>query len=223
MAEKAIMKTDALIRDLSNNLQPVQPLQPPLIRTLKWLAPLLPYSVAAVLLIHFLGKLPSPTVDLRFTLEQVFAVLTGLTAAAAAFASVVPGRSRSYLFWPLLPLAGWAATLGEGCIHNSANGFSLHHNLLCFPYIVILGTPPAVLLWAMLRRGAPLAPRSTAALGAIAAAGLGNFCVRLVHAEDVSVMLVVWHMGGILLLTGIASMAGDHFLDWRKIARPVRP
>lgn len=215
------MKTEALIRNLTNDLQPVEPLRPPRIRMLKWLAVLIPYSIAAILLIHFLGKRPLPMMDLSFLLEQVFAVLTGLTSAAAAFASVIPGRSRSYLFWPVLPLLGWMATLGEGCIHNSANGISLHHNLLCFPYILILGTPPAILLWMMLRRGAPLFPSSTAALGAIAAAGIGNFCVRLVHAEDVSVMLVVWHVGGILFLTGLASVAGDHFLNWRRIVRPL--
>jgi hypothetical protein len=169
------------------------------------------------------GRRPLPVVDVRFSLEQIFAILTGLTAAAAAFASVVPGRSRNYLLWPVFPLIGWMATLGEGCIHNSENGISLQHNLLCFPFILILGTPPAILIWMMLRRGAPLVPHRTAALAAIAAAGVGNFCVRLVHAEDVSLLLVVWHLGGILLLTGIASMAGSRFLNWRNVIRPQRP
>ncbi len=218
------MKTDALIHDLTKNLQPVQPLQAPWIRVLKWLAVLIPYSIVAILVIHFLSRRPLPVVDLRFILEQTFAILSGLTAAAAAFASVVPGRSRNYLLWPLFPFVGWMATLGEGCIRSSAiSGISLSHNLLCFPFILILGTPPAILLWIMLRRGAPMVPESTAALGAIAAAGVGNFCVRLVHAEDVSVMLVVWHMGGILLLTGIAALTGDRFLNWRNIVRPLRP
>jgi hypothetical protein len=88
---------------------------------------------------------------------------------------------------------------------------------LCFPFILMLGIPPAAILWIMLRRGAPLTPSRTAAFGALAAAGFGNFCVRLVHAEDVSLMLIVWHVGGILLLTAITSAAGRRLLNWRSI------
>ena len=73
------------------------------------------------------------------------------------------------------------------------------------------GTAPAIALWIMLRRGAPLTPRWTAALGALAAAGLGNFCVRLGHPEDVTVMLLVWHAGGVIVLSALASVAGRTF------------
>jgi hypothetical protein len=47
----------------------------------------------------------------------------------------------------------------------------------------------------MLQRGAPLTPHVTAALGGLAAAGIGNCGVRVIHPEDVSIMLVVWHIG----------------------------
>jgi len=67
----------------------------------------------------------------------------------------------------------------------------------------------------MLRRGAPLTPSWSAALGALAAAGFGNFCVRFVHAEDVSLMLIVWHIGGIFLLTATTSAFGRFLLNWR--------
>jgi hypothetical protein len=71
----------------------------------------------------------------------------------------------------------------------------------------------------MLRRGAPLTPSSTAALAALAAAGIGNFCVRLVHAEDVSLMLVVWHVGGMFLLTAATAAAGRRLLNWKSITQ----
>jgi hypothetical protein len=184
---------------------------------MRWAGILIPYGAIAILLLHFIGKLPLPAVNSQFLLEQGFALLTGITAAMAAFASVVPGKSKSYLTWPLIPMAGWLLTLGEACFRNSAEGISLQHNLLCLPFILILGTPPAVILWMMLRRGAPLTPSWTAALGALAAAGFGNFCVRLVHAEDVSLMLIVWHIGGIFLLTALTSIAGRRLLNWRSV------
>jgi hypothetical protein len=211
--------TNSLIENLSKDLQPVHPLESPAMRTVRWLAILLPYALLAVWLLHTVGKLPVPEFDFRFVLEQVFALMTGLAAAMAAFASVVPGRNRSYLLWPLAPMIGWMATLGEGCFHNASEGISLHHNLLCFPFILILGTPPAIVLWTMLRRGAPLAPSTTVALAALAAAGVGNFCVRLVHAEDVSLMLVVWHVGGMLLLTLLTAGAGNRLLNWGSITQ----
>lgn len=211
--------TDKLIDALSHDLKAVTPLPRPWLRTLRWLGVLTPYCAIAVVLLHFIGKLPSPLVDSQFLLEQGFAILTGITAAMAAFASTIPGRGRSYLAWPLVPLFGWLAVLGQACFRNSSGGISLQHNLLCLPFIIILGTPPAIILWMMLRRGAPLTPSRTAALGALAAAGFGNFCVRFVHAEDVSLMLIVWHMGGILLLTAATSASGRFLLNWRRIKK----
>jgi len=212
-------KTDNLIDALSRDLKAVTPLPQPWIRTLRWLGILIPYCIIAVLLLHFIGKLPSPLVDSQFLMEQSFAILTGITAAMAAFASTIPGRGRSYFAWPLIPLLGWLATLGQACFRNTSGGISLQHNLLCLPFIIILGTPPAIILWMMLRRGAPLTPSGTAALGALAAAGFGNFCVRLVHAEDVSLMLIVWHIGGIFLLTAATSAFGRFLLNWRSVKK----
>ena len=85
---------------------------------------------------------------------------------------------------------------------------------MCLPSIVLLGTVPAVVMAVMLRRGAPLTPYLTAALGGFAAAGIGNAGVRLVHPEDVSVMLLVWHVGSVMALSILAGSAGRYLLKW---------
>jgi hypothetical protein len=208
-----IKNTEGLIKNLAQELPPVQPLPGPPARTLLWLAILFPYVGLVVLIMGFVTKRPISRLDTRFVAEQIFALSTGIAAAMAAFVSVIPGRKKSFLLWPLLPMAGWLGTLGAGCLQTGGDG-TLHHNLWCFPYIIILGTAPALILWTMLRRGAPLHPHMTAALGAIAAAGVGNFCVRLVHPEDVTVMLMVWHVGGVFLLTAVSSRAGRYMLNW---------
>ena len=210
--------TDNLIRELSRNLKPVQPLSRPWIRAATWLAILFPYVWVVLLMMGARRDLlPERISDTRFLLEQIFAFATGVTAVVAAFASVIPGQRRLFWAWPLLPLAAWLATLGESCVRAGVNTLSLQHDVRCLPYIVLLGTAPAIALWIMLRRGAPLTPRWTAALGALAAAGLGNFCVRLGHPEDVTVMLLVWHAGGVIVLSALASVAGRTFLNWRSI------
>jgi hypothetical protein len=210
--------TQALIDSLSRDLSPVRPLRNPLIRTVLWVGLLLPYTALVVIVLGFLLKRPMSPLDRPFVMEQTFALLTGITAAMAAFASVIPGRSRSYLLWPVLPLIAWLGTLGENCLAAGPLAIT-GHNVWCFPFVIILGTAPAILLWKMLRRGAPLTPNMTAALGALAAAGVGNFCVRLVHQEDVTLMLLFWHVGGVFLLSLLTGTAGRYLLNWRSLDR----
>jgi len=209
-----IKNTEELIHNLSSDLSPVRPLRSPLIRSALWVGILLPYTGLAIVVTALLIKRPIATLDRAFAIEQIFALATGIAAAMAAFASVIPGRSRSYLLWPVFPLAGWLGTLGESCLAAPPPAVT-GHNLSCFPFIIFLGTAPAIILWKMLRRGAPLTPHMTAGLGALAAAGVGNFCVRMVHQEDVTLMLLVWHVGGVFLLAFLSSMAGRYLLKWR--------
>jgi hypothetical protein len=68
---------------------------------------------------------------------------TGITAAMAAFASVIPGRNRRYLLWPVLPLIAWLGTLGESCLAAGPLAIT-GHNVWCFPFVIILGTTPAI-------------------------------------------------------------------------------
>ncbi len=69
----------------------------------------------------------------------------------------------------------------------------------------------------MLRRGAPLSPHTTTALGGLAAAGLGNFGLRLFHSQDASLMVLVWQVGTVFILTAMAAWAGHYLLNWRSI------
>src|SRR5215471_2432514 len=63
----------------------------------------------------------------------------------------------------------------EDWIHFGPDGLSLQPDWFCFPAIVLVGAVPAIAMAVMLRRGAPLTPHITSALGGLAAAGLGNF------------------------------------------------
>jgi hypothetical protein len=211
------MDTERLIQDLSQGLEPVRPVRRPWIRTVLWLAILVPYMAMFLMVMAPRHDLAIRILDPRFQIEQAFAFATGITAVLAAFASVIPGERKRVWMWPLLPLAGWLGSIGEGCVRAGIDGITFHHNLTCFPFIAVLGTAPGIVLWIMLRRGAPMTPRLTVALGALGAAGLGNFCVRLGHPEDVTVMLLVWHVGGVLLLAAITAIAGRSLLSWKSL------
>ena len=167
--------------------------------------------------------LPPKWHDPRFILEQVSALAVGVGAAVAAFVTTVPGHHRRPLAILLIPLGGWLATVGEGCIHSLTHlgpgALFLEHDLACFPFIALSSTVPAILMALMLRQGAPLTPRQTAGRGALAAAGLANFFLRLFHPEDVTLMLLFWHVGGIFVLSALAACAGRYVLNWPSITR----
>jgi hypothetical protein len=90
-------------------------------------------------------------------LEQAAILTTALTAAIAAFASVIPGRHRKICLLPLAPLAVWLASLGEGCASDwlrfGADGLQVRPDWECAPAAIFIGIIPAVVMIVMLRRG----------------------------------------------------------------------
>lgn len=156
--------------------------------------------------------------DTRYVIQQFATIATAGTAAIAAFCSVVPGRDLRLAFLPLLPLAVWLASLAEEWtdvwFRLGAEGLSVRVGWDCVPQSGLLALAPAVAIVIMLGRGAPLYPRLTVALGAMASAALGNLGLRLFNVGDVAVMTLVWHLGAVAMLFGLAWWAGSRMLSW---------
>jgi hypothetical protein len=70
------------------------------------------------------------------------------------------------------------------------------------------------------RRVAPLRPARTLALGALAAAALGDFGLRLFHPIDASIMVLIWQAGSVLLLVAIGAAAGPWLLGRTPMPQP---
>ncbi len=217
------MDTNALIQELANSAAPVQRLPAPWARMLIWLALSVPFLASVIWMMMPSEINPVATIaDRRFLIEEAALLVTALTAALAAFASVVPGYDRRILLIPLLPLAVWLASLGEGCWRNwvalGANGLTLRPDWDCLPPAILIGLVPSITMVVMLRRGAPLIPRTSIALGALAVAALANLGLRVFHVGDASVMVLFWHLGGAAVLAGLAALAGGRVLYWRHAA-----
>jgi hypothetical protein len=76
-------------------------------RAAAWLAIAVPAALLAVVMMTGRGDWVSRLLMPRVISEEIFALATGVLAAIAAFASVVPGYNRRGLFLPLVPLALW--------------------------------------------------------------------------------------------------------------------
>lgn len=215
------MKTDRLIERLAEGVEPVRPLPRPWVRSGMWLALAVPYVVLVVLVVSPRDDLADKLSEWHYLIEQVSALVTGIAAATAAFATIIPGYNRKYLLLPLLPLTVWLASLGQGFIQDwiefGLEGLTLQQDWFCLPATILVGAVPAITMAFMLRQGAPLTPHFTTALGGLAAAGLGNFGLRLFHPQDVSLMVLVWQFGTVFFLSVVAGWVGHFLLNWQSI------
>jgi hypothetical protein len=220
------MDTDRLIVELAGRTEPVRRLRPPWMRAAIWLALAIPPLVLVVAVHGIDVDLPTALADRRFVIEQAATLATALTAAVAALASTVPGANRKWLWLPLVPLAVWLATVGAGCVADwralGPAGLQLRWDGACFLPMVVIGIVPAVGMVTMLRHGAPLSPRLSLALAALATAGIVNFALRFFHFGDVSVMVLVWHLGLVAALSIGAGLLAPRFLGWGRLVEGLR-
>ena len=212
------MRTEDLIEALAADGTPVRPLASPMVRLCGWLAVSAAYAALIVLVMGLRPDIQSRLADTRFVVELGATFMTSVLAAAAAFCAGCPGRSAWERFAPLPALGLWFWSLGEGCwrsfVQGGAQGLEFQLDLACLPSILLVSVVPGVLIFVMIRRGAPIAPISTTALAALAAASLGATALRLFHAQDASVMLLVWQFGSVAILAGLGALTGRHILRW---------
>jgi len=220
------MDTATLIRELVGRTPRVQPLARPGVRAAAWLAIAVPSALLVMVVMPGRGDWVSRLLMPRVIGEEIFALTTGVLAAIAAFASVVPGYNRKVLFLPLVPLALWLGGLGQSGVRDwlqlSVHGFSIRSEWVCLPATIMAGAVPAAAMTVMLRRGAPLTPRLSTLLGGLAAAGLGNLGVCVTHHAYGNVLVLVWHAGIVVALTVIVGSAGRRVLNWQSLVKQTR-
>jgi hypothetical protein len=220
------MDIDQFIQQLAERAQPVTRLLAPWRRTVLWLAASLLYvSIVITAYLWADGGLRA-SIEPRLVLELAAILATAVAAAIAAFSSVVPGRDRRFLLLPLIPLSLWLATLGHGCFHDwrvlGNAGLQVRTDWGCALPALVVSVLPAGTMLLMLRRGVPLLPAVTVALGVLATGAIANFGLRIFHAGDLSIQILVWHAGAAVLASLIASLAGPRLLPWRSwVGRPA--
>ena len=219
------METNELITRLTADLKPVRPLRPPWARAGLWLV--LALSCVAALVWGTLNvDAALVTSDARFMVEEAATLATALTAAYAAFASAVPGFDRRLLLLPLVPLAGWLASIGQGCLQDwiqlGTDGLAIRPDWDCLLLATMIGVVPAAAIIAMLRAAPPLRPRATLALAALAVAALANFGLQFAHVHDASIMVLTWHLGGAAVFSALGGWLGERILGLQPHRLPAR-
>jgi len=205
-------QTYALIDRLTADLRPVRTLPSPWRRTAIWcgavalavcaVAPFTDFNALA----HRLGAAPD------MWLSLLGALLTCVTAAAAAFATSVPGRSAWWAALPLPPLALWLGASTAGCLRPALRGWTTPephmHAMHCMYFIVAVSLPLAWLLGWQITRACPLRPALTASLAGLASAGGACVVLALIHPFDATYSDLLAHLAAVLLVIIAANVVG---------------
>lgn len=211
------MKTEDLIQTLAQDAT-VQRLPHPGFRAMIWLAISTAYIAGFVAVVGLRPDIAVQLADPRFLVEVGAAYMTSMMAAAAAFCAGCPGRPIWERYAPVPFLIVWLASLGEGCwrdwVRSGSDGLTLQPDFICFPLILAISIVPTLLIFIMIRRAAPIAPIATTGLATLAAGSLAAVALRLFHAQDASLMVLVWQFGSVALLAGLGALFGPSLLRW---------
>jgi hypothetical protein len=208
---------DSLIAALSAELVPVRRLLPPWLHTAGWLV--LVAAFAVLLFAHY-GDGPmlrrwAGAPDLAWA--ALGAVLTAITAAWAAFALAVPGRSRAWAWLPLPSALLWIAASGLGCLRTwLAPGTSIatvHQSADCLVFIITFSIPLSALLVWLLRRACPLRPLLTALLVGLASAAASASLLEICHSFDAAATDLLTHALAVGIVVAANAAMGGRLLS----------
>jgi hypothetical protein len=212
------MNTDDLIDRLGRDVTVAKPLPAPGMRTAAWMVWALGYLVVvAMMMVARMssgGVMPEPL----YLVQQSAAMVTGIMAARAAFASVIPGAHNRVWVLPAIGAATWAgALLWAGVLDLQAAGtlgLTGQSDWPCVASMTVGGLLVGAPLAWMLRRGAPLTPGLTAFLAALAALSVANIeaCLTRPHAFALTVLL--WHGGTVAAVAALCALTGRRWLRW---------
>ena len=223
MSRQQTNSTQALVSTLASQANRVRRLRSPAQRTAEWLLISGSYVALVIWLVSPRADLSVQLGSVRFLLEQGSALGAAILSAYCAIALTIPGKGRAVCALAGIPLGTWLLSLGQGCWQSFAekgvDGLQLAPDWVCLPGIALVGSVPALAIVVLVRQGAPMLPRITLALAILAAAAFGNFGLRFFHAQDASLMVLVWQFGTVALFTMIGGLLGRHILNWRHMKR----
>ena len=205
------MDTDRLVEQLVAELVPVRRLARPSVRLGWWLLASVPACLLAACAAGLRPDLGACLADPGFVVAEAASFLTACLAIYAALCAVVPDQPGWKLALPLAPLAVWLGTLGRQCLlvlaSTGPDGLRVTADLMCVPAIALGGLVPGIAIAVLLRRGGRVRAVQAWFLASLGAAALGALALRLYHADDAAIMVLVWQLGSV----GLFSLAGAAF------------
>jgi hypothetical protein len=207
------VRTEELIVALARDGHPVRRLDRPSLRLVRWTAAIIPVTALAAIVIGLRADVSSAITQPAFLGIAAATIATALIAAASALVLSIPGAERSSLQRALpLSLGGlWAVAL---VVLLTRGGDPLQRLLvwpvhwLCVIEITMLGIVPALALFTMLRRAAPLRTHWSGALATLASVAIGAAATQFLCPVDDPAHQLVGHLFPVAVLSMLGALAG---------------
>jgi hypothetical protein len=205
------MNTESLIQVLASDATPVRPLLHPAKRYLYWLSLTLTFVVMGTAGIGLRADLLQVVSEPYFLLQVCSLLLLALTAAASAFRLGVPDRRAPVLWWlPALALISCMLVFLSPVLFGSEGHAGT--GLRCLRNILLLGLPPAAVLYLMLRKSFALAGNATGLLAFLGSFALACLGTRFICPREGELHFLVWHCMPVIALAGAGAVLGHLFL-----------
>jgi hypothetical protein len=206
------VRTEELVIRLAASVEPVRPLAPPVRRFGLWTVAAVAVTVLGVAVIGARPDFLTMTREASFVMIAAVTVATALLSAAAAFVLSVPGAERTPLqrWIPLAAMGAWSALLVLSILSGGRVGRTDPRvvHVACLVQIAALATIPAWMLFAMLRRAAPLERRWSGGLATLAAAALAAAGTQVICPIDDPLHLLVGHALPVAVLAAAGALLG---------------
>lgn len=197
--------TEQLIDTLAESAQPTRFVGSPALRTVRILVPLLATMFAAALLFGEVQSVFSAFANSLLLVSLLSALLTGATAAYAAFSASVPGQLGSRAWIVIPPATAWllsnASMCTAGMQAHQGLPFSIFLSLDCFTFISIAGGLSALVLLIALRHSVAVNAVQVAIFAGLSAATLATALLSFFHPPETDFIDLITHLTAIFTLT----------------------
>lgn len=213
------MPTEQLIQQLAAEAAPVRRLRPVGARVAGWFV--LAFSSLAVVMV-LMGvrrELGDAADRVDFTLEAALLLLTAVSASVGALIVSIPGAEvKPWVRWMPVAFAAACVLLAAGELaYAAATGvptgrltFAWH----CVYKTTSVATVPGIVLFLMVRRGAPLHTGWAGMLAVLATVAMGVLGANIICPNDRPLHMLLWHVAPLVLFAGGGVALGKWLLKW---------
>lgn len=208
--------TSDLMRALVADLQPVEPLRPPVTRAALWIGAIAVTFAVVVLAFGDFRFLAVRLHQADFPLECMAAFMTGVLSVLAAFHLSIPGREQGWAWVPAISSAIWLACSGilsyQQWLAAGEPAESVFGSLRCFVFIAGSSVPLIASLFWFLRRSYPLAPVALGAAAALGVAGFASFLLQFFHMATPGPIDLSAHVAAVSMVVASGALLGRRAL-----------
>lgn len=216
------MQTEELIRQLAADARPVKRLPPLALRLAGWVVLAAVSLGVAMAVMGVRRELGGALERTNFAVEAVLLILTALSGAVGALIVSVPGAERTTLVrWaPVVAAAAYLFWVGGEFVMAAMTGaptgrasFAWH----CVSQTASVAAVPALALFVMVRKAAPLRATWAGLLAVLSTAAVGMLGSNVMCPNDRPVHLLLWHVAPLMLFAAVGAALGTWLLRWDRI------